>query len=234
MQKKYKSILLFKKIYKENDLFVKFLADNDEIITGIVYGGLSKKKINIYQLGYFLDINVSKYGTKPASITSELAYPYIANIIHDKYKLQCLLSITSILNVSIIEGQKIQNIYQISYDFINKLISNKTWIIYYFYYLMNLLQIIGYEIDYKKNINYKYFSLDTLAFESSKSKSSILFPHDLLENKIISREKFNLINNFFLIFESVFLKNHLSFSNLELPNHYQLFKKLIMDYTSGK
>lgn len=234
MQKKYKSILILKKIYKENDLFVKLLADNDEIITGIVYGGLSKKKINIYQLGYFLDINVSKFGTKPASITAELAYPYIANIIHDKYKLQCLLSVTSILNVSIIEGQKIQNIFEISNDFINKLISNKTWIIYYFYYLMNLLQIIGYEIDYKKNFNYKYFSLDTLVFENSKSKSSILFPHDLFEKKTISKEKFNLINNFFLIFERVFLKNHLSLSNLQLPNHYHLFKKLIIDYTSGK
>ena len=55
MQKKFKGILLFVKIYKDNDLFIKFLSNTDELITGIVYGGLSKKKRNIYQIGFFLN-----------------------------------------------------------------------------------------------------------------------------------------------------------------------------------
>ncbi len=44
MQNKYKGILLYVKSYKENDLFIKFLSNSDELISGIVYGGLSKKK----------------------------------------------------------------------------------------------------------------------------------------------------------------------------------------------
>ena len=44
MQKKFKGILINYKIYKENDLFVKFLSETDEILSGIVYGGLSRKK----------------------------------------------------------------------------------------------------------------------------------------------------------------------------------------------
>ena len=44
MQKKFKGILIFVKIYKENDLYIKFLSDTDELVSGIVYGGLSKKK----------------------------------------------------------------------------------------------------------------------------------------------------------------------------------------------
>ena len=44
MQQNYKGILLNIKVYKENDLIIRFLSDTDEIITGIVYGGLSKKK----------------------------------------------------------------------------------------------------------------------------------------------------------------------------------------------
>ena len=47
MQKKIRGIILFIKVYKENDLLIKLLSDSDEIITGIVYGGLSKKKRNI-------------------------------------------------------------------------------------------------------------------------------------------------------------------------------------------
>ncbi len=232
MQKKLKALLLYKKIYKENDLIVKFLVDTDEIISGIVYGGLSKKKINIYQIGYFLDINMTKISNRPASISAELTNPYIATIVNDKYKLHCLLSITSILSLSIIEGQKVENIFKISNTFIEKLIINENWIILYFEYLMNLLQIIGYQIDYKKNYNFKYFNLDSLEFDNIKTNSSIIFPHDLFLNKKISRQKFSLINNFFKIFESVFIKNHLSSLNLQLPNHYQLFKKIIIEYTS--
>ena len=44
MQKKFKGILIFAKIFKENDLYIKFLSNTDELISGIVYGGLSKKK----------------------------------------------------------------------------------------------------------------------------------------------------------------------------------------------
>ena len=58
MQNKTFGILLYKKIIKENNLFVKILSENDEIITGIVYGGNSSKKKNIYQTGYFLNIRL--------------------------------------------------------------------------------------------------------------------------------------------------------------------------------
>ena len=54
MQKKFKGILINYKIYKENDLFIKFLSETDEILSGIVYGGLSRKKKLIYQVGYYL------------------------------------------------------------------------------------------------------------------------------------------------------------------------------------
>ena len=52
MQTKNFGILLYRKTIKENDLFVKILSKDDQIITGIVYGGNSSKKKNIYQIGY--------------------------------------------------------------------------------------------------------------------------------------------------------------------------------------
>ena len=53
MLKKYKGIIISTKIYKENDLLIKFLSNTDEIITGIVYGGLSKKKEAFIRLVFF-------------------------------------------------------------------------------------------------------------------------------------------------------------------------------------
>ena len=60
MQTKNFGILLYRKVIKENDLFVKILSKDDKIITGIVYGGNSSKKKNIYQTGYCLNIRLSK------------------------------------------------------------------------------------------------------------------------------------------------------------------------------
>ncbi len=69
---KYKGILIYKKIYKENDLFIRFLSNTDEVISGIVYGGLSKKKRNIFQIGFYLNFNVNSLPNKPHAVDAEL------------------------------------------------------------------------------------------------------------------------------------------------------------------
>ena len=79
MQKKTKGILIYSKISKENNLFIKFLSEDDEIISGIVYGGSSSKNKILYQLGYFLNfIIIKKNDNSPYSIKGEITSPYIS------------------------------------------------------------------------------------------------------------------------------------------------------------
>ena len=234
MQKKSRGILLFTKNYKENDLYVKIFCESNEIISGIVYGGLSKKKRNIYQIGSFININIIMKFNRPPSISGELSYPYMSLIMNDKYKLYCLLSTVSIINLSIIEGQKINNLFTLLETFIINMLEKKKWINSYFLFLFNLLKIIGYEIDYNKNQTYKFFNLDTLEFTNNPSKSSILFPHNLLDLNSKSLYNINSIINIFKIFELVITRHHLSNLNLQLPNQFHLFKKLIIDYLKNK
>ncbi len=228
MQRKYKGILLFTKAYKENDLFIKFLSSTDEIITGIIYGGLSRKKRNIIQIGFNLLFEVSSKSNMPPSIKAELIEPYISVIINDKYKLNCLMSVTSLINLSIIEGQKVKDIYKTSANFLKIMFDNKKWIKEYFIFLFKLLKIIGYEIDLYGNNNKKYFNLETLDFSNTFAQSSIVFPHHLLDNNLSKIDVYS-VNQIFKIFEFVFEKHHLSNFNLSLPNQYQLFKKLIIN-----
>ena len=227
MQKKYKGILLFTKIHKDNDLYIKFLSNSDELISGIVYGGLSKNKRNILQIGFFLNFNVTLKNNKPASIIAELSEPLISNIINDKYKLNCLLSVTSLINLSIIEGQKIKNIYRITNDFLIKMFLNNKWFNEYCIFLFELLKIIGYEIDFAGNRDKKFFDLEKLEFTDNKSNNIIKFPYSILQDKN-TKIDLSSVNLIFNIFEIVFTKNHLSNFNLYLPNHYHLFKKLIV------
>ena len=44
-------ILLFTKISSENNLYLKILTENDEIITGICFAGATRKKKNILLFG---------------------------------------------------------------------------------------------------------------------------------------------------------------------------------------
>ena len=226
MLKKYKGILLFKKINKENDLFIKFLSETDELINGIVYGGLSNKKRNIFQIGFYLNIEVKYINNKPASISGELSEPFISSILNNKYKINCLMSITSLINISIIEGQKVKDIFKISNDFLSKMIVKKKWLREYFIFLFNLLKIIGYEIDYLNNKN-KYFDLIDLQFVDYNSNNSIIFPHNFFANNQ-TKIDIVIVYQLFEIFEKVYIQNHLSNFNLNLPNQYHLFKRLII------
>ena len=229
MINKTKSILLYSKISNENNLYVKLLTENDELISGIVYGGATSSKKNIYQLGYFLKIILSKKNrNKPFNIKAEVEPPYLSHLINDKYKLQCIIAFISLINLSIIDGQKVKGLFLLSENVINNLIYEKKWLVNFLQYLFILLKIIGYEIDYTKNDNKKYFDFKLLEFTNTKSYHSINFPHQLMSQN--ENLNFNSINSIFNIFEYVFEKNHLINMNLKLPISFLKFKKLILDY----
>ncbi len=230
---KKKGILLFSKISSENNLFLKFLTDTDEIITGISFGGSTKKKKNIYQIGFFLNIIIkNKNKNFPNSISAELSEPYYHSIFDNKYKLHCLLSIVSLLNISIIEGQKIKGLFDSSQKIIQIISNEKKWLIDYFLYLLNLLKLIGYDIDFNKYSENNYFNTETLQFENNLTSRSIKFPHKLL----LKQQNVNNENAraFFKIFEIILQNHHLNNMNLNIPINYLKFKNLILNFLLKK
>ena len=52
MIKKYEGIIVFLKKIKDNDLYIRILNNKDKLISGIVYGGNSSKKKQIFLLGF--------------------------------------------------------------------------------------------------------------------------------------------------------------------------------------
>ena len=93
-------------------------------------------------------------------------------------------------------------------------------------WLLYFLKLLGYGIDYK-NMDMKYFNLHSLTFENKYNNSkSILFPKQLLnKNAILTYESVKLL---FMIFETVFKKNHLNNYNKLMPTNYLNFKFLIL------
>ena len=88
--------------------------------------------------------------------------------------------------------------------------------------------MIGYEIDYLSNSNNKYFDIDLIQFTNNKKNNTFLFPHDFLLNKVKIQHKF--METIFLIFEKIFVNNHLNNFNNKLPYNYINFKSLIITF----
>ena len=108
--------------------------------------------------------------------------------------------------------------------------NKKKWLNFFCIYLFNLLKYIGYELDYVNNKRFKYFDTDTLEFKENYSNYTIDFPHHLFVSNSNITFDYNSLNNFFKIFEIIFIKNHLSNLNHKLPNQYILFKKNIISF----
>jgi len=227
MKNKFKGLILYKKIIKDNDIYIKILASNDQIITGIVYGGNSSKKKLIYQSGFFIDFMINRKNENfPLTINAEISKPFLSNIINDKYKLNALLSILSLIKLSITEGQHIKGFYIGVEDILLKIIFQNHWIVFYCEWLFYLLQLIGYQIDYKKNNDKRFFDLVNQNFTYESNENSIIFPHDLFfDNQKITK---NNINSVFDLFESVFTKNHLDNINNKMPFNFLNFKQIIL------
>ena len=145
----------------------------------------------------------------------------------DKYKLHALLSVLSLINVSIVEGQIIKGFYNNVYKLIIIIINENHWITYYCEWLFNLLQLIGYQIDYKKHLESKYYDIVNQNFLYEPNANTIEFPHNLFNNS--KKLSYKNLNDFFTIFENIFTKNHLDNMNYRMPIYFINFKMIILN-----
>ena len=228
MQNRLKGLIFYTKNIKDNDLYMKVLSSNDYVNSGIVYGGNSSKKKSIYQKGYFIDfIYRKKNENSPSVFTAEICRPYIGNMYEDKFKLNALASVLSLINISIFEGQQIKGFYSAVFDLISKINNKDKWIIFYCEWLFDLLKFIGYQIDYNINFNKKYFNLSDQEFTNFKGKNCIEFPHNFFQN--YSYVNYSNLQIIFNVFENIFSKNHLENINYKMPDSFADFKKITLE-----
>ena len=227
MQNKLKGLIFYTKNIKDNDLYMKVLSSNDYVNSGIVYGGNSSKKKSIYQKGYFIDfIYRKKNENSPSVFTAEICRPYIGNMYEDKFKLNAIASVLSLINISIFEGQQIKGFYSGVFNLISNINNKDKWIIFYCEWLFDLLKFIGYQIDYNLNFNKKYFDLSHQVFTNLRRKNCIEFPHDFFQN--YSNINYSTLETIFNVFENIFSKNHLENINYKMPESFKDFKKITL------
>ena len=158
--------LLSKRKFRENANIINVFTFKKGKIGGIVYGGNSRKIRNYLQISnkIFISYN-SKSENKIGYFKTELIKPISPLYFNDKERTSALISICSLLNILLPEGQPNKKIYDSFENLINSL-NSENWIILYIFFELNLIKKSLY---FTRNIiQNRFFLPNNLSFPKSR------------------------------------------------------------------
>ena len=145
--------LLSKNKYNENSLIAEVFTKDHGKISGIIFGGTSKKIKNYLQIGNKIYVNYNsksenRIGYFKIEIQEALS-PYIFD--HQK-KLSCISSGMHLVRILTAESQKNKSIYYLLENFY-ELLKQDNWIKDYIYWELELFKVLGYDLEFKNLVN---------------------------------------------------------------------------------
>ena len=147
--------LLSKNRYNENSLIAEIYTENHGKVSGIIFGGTSRKIKNYLQIGNNLHVNFSsksenRIGYFKIEIQKALSPLYFDN----QKKLSCISSAVHLIRLLTAESQKNQFIYELIKDFYS-LLENDDWIGNYIFWELKLFKILGYDLEFENLVDKK-------------------------------------------------------------------------------
>ncbi len=217
--------LLSKRKFRENANIINVFSRLRGRVSGIVYGGNSRKIRNYLQISNKLFIvHNSKSQNKLGYFKTELVKPISPLYFHDKERASALTSICSILNILLPEEQPNKNIYFSFEQFLDS-IKLDNWIILFIFFELNLIKDLGYDPNLEKFKNGKLINnfskkikIDNYTYDVPEFLILKKIP-DKISNSLIKKSLYftrNVIQNKF------FIPNNLLFpkSRVLLENYF--------------
>ena len=211
--------LINKKKFRENAIIISAFTKKYGKITGIVYGGTSRKIKNYLQVGnkIFL-IHSSKNRNKMGYLKTEIIEAISPRYFNDKKRSYLILSYTDLLNSLLPDEEPHKNIY-LSLNNLIKNLDNKSWPIFYSFWEINLIKELGFGFETDKTNSSKdilSINIDNILYKVPKfiingeiperfSKETINHALSFTRNLMVN--KFFLPNNLFMPRSRVFFEN---------------------------
>ena len=207
--------LLYKNRYNENSIISEFFTEKHGKVSGIIFGGTSKKIRNYLQIGNQLFLN---YNTKSENrlgyFKLEIQKIY-SPIYFDNYqKLTCINSAMNLIRILTAESQTNLKIFNLIEKFYS-IISEDVWLKKYIFWELELLKILGFDLELNNLATKELLNNKIVYVVKSKTEKKII-PNFLIDKKIIVNDLNTLLNGLKLV--SDFLeKTILKPNNLNYP-----------------
>ena len=139
--------LLSKYKYNENSLISEVYTKNHGKVSGIIFGGTSKKIKNYLQIGnkFFINFN-SKSENKIGYFKLEIDQALSPYYFDDYKKLACISSAMHLIKILCAESQKNSSIFYLIENFY-KILKSDDWIKSYIFWELELFKILGYDLE---------------------------------------------------------------------------------------
>ena len=172
--------LLSKNKYNENSLIVEIFTKNHGKISGIIFGGVSKKIKNYLQIGNQLYVNYNtKHESKLGYFKIEILKAYSPFFFDDQKKLLCISSAMQLIKTLTADSQKNLYIYE-SIILFFKLLKSKSWIKDYIFWELEFFTLIGYNLELNDLVT-KNIVDDKIIYKVKSSSQTKLVPSFLIE-----------------------------------------------------
>jgi len=213
--------LISKNKYSENSLIAEIFTKNRGKISGIIFGGTSKKIKNYLQIGNRLHINYSsKSENRIGYFKVEILDAYSPLYFDHKQKLSCITSATNLIKILTADSQSNIKVYQL----IEKLfliLNNKDWLKNYIFWELDLLKVLGYDLELESLVEKDTIENKTVYYASSSTEKKYV-PNFLIDKDIEVSDLKTLLNGLKLVGDYLD-KTILKPNNLNYPNSRLLF-----------
>ena len=217
--------LVSKNRYSENSIIAEVFTENHGKISGIIFGGTSKKIKNYLQIGNKIYVNYnSKSVTRIGYFKIEILKALTPLYFDQNQKLSCITSAMHLIKLLTAEAQSNKEIFKLIDKFF-KILTSDNWIQKYVFWELELLKLLGYDLELKNMAEKEIVDSEVNYYvKSSTEKKSI--PNFLIDENNMDVNLKNLLKGLKLVSDYL-EKSILKPNNLNLPTSRTHFINLL-------
>ena len=217
--------LVSKNKYSENSIIAEVFTENHGKISGIIFGGTSKKIKNYLQIGNKIYVNYnSKSVTRIGYFKIEILKALTPLYFDENQKLSCITSAMHLIKLLTAEAQSNKEIFKLIDKFF-EILNSENWIQKYIFWELELLKLLGYDLELKTMAEKEIVDSEVNYYvKSSTEKKSI--PNFLIDENDMNVNLNNLLKGLKLVSDYL-EKSILKPNNLNLPTSRTHFINLL-------
>ena len=217
--------LINKLKYNENSIIADFYTRQNGRISGIIFGGTSKKIKGYLEIGNYFHLNLnSKNESKIFSIKAEILKAYTPIYFNNQKKLHCIISAMSLIKNLTPENENNIEIFNLIENFFY-ILEKKNWLKNYINWELMLLKYLGYDLNLKNIVHKENVNNNEVYYVKSSTQKKIV-PNFLIKESIQNVDNIEILKGLSIV-TNYMEKNIFSPNNMKIPTQRKEFENLL-------